>query len=73
MEHTVWALLPPVITIVLALLTKEVYMSLVVGIFAGACIFTGFAPLEAIITMFAVMETKIGGNVNILVFLVIDY
>ena len=29
---TVWALLPPVIAIVLALITKEVYMSLFIGV-----------------------------------------
>lgn len=71
MEQTVWSVLPPVITIVLALWTKEVYMSLIIGIFSGAMIFTGGNVLEAILTLFAVMEEKVGGNVNILVFLVI--
>ncbi len=71
MEQTVWSVLPPVITIVLALWTKEVYMSLIVGIFSGAMLFTGGNVLEAILTLFAVMEEKVGGNVNILVFLVI--
>ena len=71
MEHTAWSVLPPVITIVLALLTKEVYMSLIIGIFSGALLMTGFNPLESVLTMFGVMEEKVGGNVNILVFLVI--
>ena len=71
MEQTAWSMLPPIITIVLALLTKEVYMSLIIGIFSGALLFTGGSLLESILTMFAVMEDKVGGNVNILVFLVI--
>ena len=71
MEHTAWSMMPPIITIILALLTKEVYMSLIIGIFSGAMLFTGGSLLESILTMFAVMEDKIGGNVNILVFLVI--
>jgi len=38
MAETAWSLVPPVITIVLALVTKEVYMSLAIGIFIGAFI-----------------------------------
>lgn len=71
MAQTAWSVLPPVITIVLALWTKEVYMSLIIGIFSGAMLFTGGSILGSILTMFAVMEEKVGGNVNILVFLVI--
>ena len=71
MEQSAWSLLPPVITIILALLTKEVYMSLIIGIFSGAMLYSGGNPLEAIVAMFEVMEAKVGGNVNILVFLVI--
>ena len=71
MAETAWAVLPPVITIVLALATKEVYMSLIIGIFSGAMLYANFNVLEAILTMFAVMEAKVGANVNILVFLVI--
>ena len=36
MAETAWAVFPPVLTIVLALATKEVYMSLLIGIFSGA-------------------------------------
>ncbi len=38
-HETVWALLPPVIAITLALLTKEVYFSLFVGILSGALLY----------------------------------
>jgi len=71
MAESVWSILPPVITIVLALVTKEVYMSLLIGIFSGALLFTDFNVLNAIITMFAIMEEKIGKNANILIFLVV--
>lgn len=70
MAATAWSILPPVITIVLALWTKEVYMSLIIGIFSGALLFTGGNILESILTMFTVMSDKVGSNVNILVFLV---
>ena len=71
MEQTAWSMLPPIITIVLALLTKEVYMSLIIGIFSGAMLFTGGHLIESVLTMFTVMSDKVGGNVNILVFLAI--
>ena len=71
MTATAWSILPPVITIVLALWTKEVYMSLIIGIFSGAMLFAGGNFLQATLTMFQVMADKVGGNVNILVFLVI--
>ena len=71
MSQTIWAILPPLLTIALALATKEVYMSLIIGIFAGACLFTQFNLLEAVLLMFQVLEEKVGANVNIIVFLVI--
>ena len=52
MAETVWSVLPPVITIVLALATKEVYMSLLIGIFSGALMYTDFSVLNAIMTLF---------------------
>lgn len=70
MSATIWAVLPPIIAIALALITKEVYSSLLIGIFAGALLFHGFNPLQATETTFSIMGEKIGGNVNILIFLV---
>ena len=71
MVESVWSILPPIITIVLALATKEVYMSLLIGIFSGALLYTNFNVIEAVMTMFDVLADKVGSNVNILVFLVI--
>ena len=39
MYGTIWALLPPIIAIALALITKEVYSSLFVGIGVGALLY----------------------------------
>lgn len=71
MAESVWSLVPPIITIALALITKEVYMSLIVGIFVGAMMFTGFDLLASIDTLFSIMADSVGGNVYILVFLVL--
>ena len=51
---TVWALMPPIIAIGLALITKEVYISLFVGIAAGAFLSVGgFGhPVAAVETIF---------------------
>ena len=70
MSGTFWAVLPPVIAIALALLTKEVYSSLFIGIFVGALMFTGLNPLHAAETTFGIMSEKVSGNMNIVLFLV---
>lgn len=70
MSGTFWAVLPPIIAIALALLTKEVYSSLFIGIFVGALMFTGFHPLAATETTFSLMSEKVSGNMSIVLFLV---
>ena len=71
MTATVWTLLPPIIAIALALITKEVYSSLLIGILSGALLYTGFHPLTAVETTFTIMGDKVGGNINICIFLVL--
>lgn len=44
---TWWALLPPVIAIVLALITKQVYLSLFAGVVVGSFLCANGAPWEA--------------------------
>ena len=41
---TWWSLVPPILAIVLALITKEVYSSLFFGVAVGALMYTGFQP-----------------------------
>ncbi len=71
MNATIWSILPPVIAIVLALITKEVYMSLLIGILSGALLYTQFNVISTIETTFQIMGDKIGGNADILIFLVL--
>ena len=52
---TVWALLPPIIAIALALITKEVYLSLFVGILTGSLLYTGFRPIETVGRRFSLL------------------
>ena len=70
---TLMALLPPVIAIALALLTKEVYSSLFVGILAGSLIYSNWNIWDMVINSFDVMISKIcdSWNVGILIFLVL--
>lgn len=44
---TWWSLVPPLLAIVLAFLTKEVYSSLFVGVAVGALLYTGFSPWDS--------------------------
>ena len=70
---TLLALLPPVIAIVLALMTKEVYSSLFVGILAGSLIYSNWNLWDMVLNTFDVMISKIcdSWNVGILIFLVL--
>ena len=71
---TIWSLLPPVIAIALALITKEVYSSLCVGIVAGGLLYSNF-NLEGTLNHVLVdgIATSVADiyNVGILFFLVI--
>ncbi len=69
---TFWSLLPPIIAIALALITKEVYFSLFVGILSGALIYSGFNPWGMVTNTFDVMIGKLADswNVGIMIFLV---
>ena len=73
-QKSFWALVPPVIAIVLALVTKEVYSSLFIGIVAGSLFYSGFS-FEGTITHIwqdgIITSLADSYNVGILVFLVI--
>ncbi|NLK98466.1 MAG: Na+/H+ antiporter NhaC family protein [Epulopiscium sp.] len=71
---TFWSLFPPVVAIVLALITKEVYSSLFIGIVCGALMHANFNPLTAFNTMFTdgfISSLADSWNVGILIFLVV--
>ncbi|MBP5239199.1 MAG: Na+/H+ antiporter NhaC family protein [Oscillospiraceae bacterium] len=74
MTGTFWALVPPIVAIVLALITKETYSSLFVGILVGALFVGGFNPVASLDTMLndgflgAIAD---GWNAGIFMFLVL--
>ena len=71
---TGWALLPPLIAILLALLTKEVYSSLFVGILAGGLIYANFNFEGTVVHVFQdgfINSVADSYNVGILIFLVL--
>ncbi len=68
---TVWSLVPPVVAIVLALITKEVYSSLFIGIIAGFLLQANFNPVDTFNLFITNLGENIGGNAGILIFLVI--
>ena len=63
---TWWSLVPPLLAIVLALVTKEVYSSLFIGVAAGALLYSGFHPWNAFVSFFEIMKSSM--NLNILIF-----
>lgn len=71
---TAWALMPPIVAITLALLTKEVYSSLFAGIVVGGVLFSG-CSFEGTVThvledgFLSVLSDS--GNVGILIFLIL--
>ena len=74
MYASFWALVPPVVAIVLALITKEVYSSLFVGILIGGVFWSGFNFEKTVTHVFQdglVGVLSDSYNVGILVFLVI--
>ena len=74
MYASIWSLVPPVIAIVLALITKEVYSSLFVGVLIGGAFWAGFKPEATILHVFqdgVVGVLTDSYNMGILIFLVI--
>ena len=72
---TFWSLLPPIVAIVLALISKEVYSSLFLGCLVGALLYAQFAPWGTIVALVGadygiVSVLADSGNMGIIVFLV---
>lgn len=73
-QQSFWALVPPVIAIVLALVTKEVYSSLFLGILAGGLLYSGFTFEGTVVHVFSdgiISVLSNSYNVGILIFLVV--
>ena len=73
---TFWSLLPPIVAIVLALISKEVYSSLFLGCLVGALLYTGFAPWDTAVALvgadYGIVSVLADTyNMGIIVFLVV--
>jgi len=69
-----WSLLPPIIAIALALITKEVYSSLFIGILVGGLLYSGFSftgTIEHVFVDGMIGQLSDPWNIGILIFLVI--
>ena len=70
--NTFWSLLPPIIAIALALITKEAYSSLFIGVLCGALLVNGFSPVPTLNTIIDDgLITSIADNAGIFLFLVL--
>ena len=72
--NSIWSLLPPIIAIALALITKEVYSSLFVGIVVGGLLYSNFAFETTVLHVFnngIVASVTDSYNMGILIFLII--
>jgi Na+/H+ antiporter NhaC len=72
--NTFWALLPPIIAIALALITKEVYSSLFIGIVVGGLLYSNFSFEGTVLHVFndgIIAAVTDSYNMGILVFLII--
>ena len=73
---TFWSLLPPIVAIVLALISKEVYSSLFLGCLVGALLVSNYHPWETLVQLVEgdngiVTTVSDSGNIAIIVFLVV--
>ena len=73
---TFWSLLPPIVAIVLALISKEVYSSLFLGCLVGALLVSNYRPWETLVQLVEgdngiVTTVSDAGNIAIIVFLVV--
>ena len=73
-QQSFWSLIPPLIAIILALVTKEVYSSLFIGIVTGSLLFAGFSFEGTMTHIFndgIIASLSDAWNVGILIFLVV--
>ncbi len=63
MEYGFWSLVPPLLTIILALVTKNVFVSLFIGIMMGSFVLNAFSPLASFNAgIYAIVDSMSQGN-----------
>lgn len=74
MQYGFWSVVPPILTIVLALVTKNVFFSLLIGIFASSMVLCGGSPLTGLNdTFYSFIHTfeSSGNTITLISFLLI--
>ncbi|MFJ8065625.1 hypothetical protein ACIQYS_13410 [Psychrobacillus sp. NPDC096426] len=77
MENTIFSLLPPLLAIIMVLLTKRVILSLGVGIVTAALLVKNFAPVDTLILLWESFKTSFwdeginASNIYILLFILL--
>ena len=67
MEYGFLSLIPPLLTIILALVTKNVFVSLFIGIMTGSFVLNGFAPLASFNAgLYSIVDSMSQGNTIII-------
>ena len=67
MEYGFLSLVPPLLTIILALVTKNVFVALFIGIMTGAFVLNGFAPLASFNAgIYSIVDSMSQGNTIII-------
>ncbi|MBR0598946.1 Na+/H+ antiporter NhaC family protein [Sinanaerobacter chloroacetimidivorans] len=71
MEVGFWAIVPPLLTIVLAIITKEVLLSLFIGVYTGCLIIVGWNPLAGMEKMVEIIIAKLTDPWNMQVLIIV--
>lgn len=67
MQYGIWSLIPPLLTIVLALVSKNVFLSLFIGILTGSFVLNAFSPLVSFNAgIYAIIDSMSQGNTLII-------
>jgi len=68
-EYGLWSLLPPILTVILAIMTRNIILALLLGIFSGSLILSGFNPFVAILDVIEeriFVQTSSSSNIQVL-------
>ncbi len=68
---TFWAMVPPIVTIIMGLATKKVNLSLITGLLLGVLLYCGFAPGASLVTMVGVINESVSSHIGHLLFAVL--
>lgn len=71
MNQTIFSLLPPIVAIVFSLWSKQVNLSLFLGIAVGILLYCGFDPFQFIATFIEIFSQKAHDNMGVLIFIVL--